>query len=47
MGNSDPMGHFVTSIMEVNQNVGIGITFEGREMANKPNVVLLHMQTLS
>ena len=29
------------------QNLGTGITFEGREMANNPNVVLLHMQTLS
>ena len=29
------------------QNVGAGIAFEGREMANKTNEVLLHMQTLS
>ena len=29
------------------QNVGTGIAFEGREMANKTNEVLLHMQTQS
>ena len=29
------------------QNVGTGIAFEGREMANKTNEVLLHMQSQS
>ena len=29
------------------QNVGTGMAFEGGEIANKTNEVLLHMQTLS